>query len=75
MANGICALCNESAPFLDKKGNPFLHVHHIDYLANGGLDVIENCVAVCPNCHARIHSLNDPRDKEKLMQKVENRSL
>lgn len=75
IANGVCALCNEPAPFLDKKGQPFLHVHHIDYLADGGLDVIENCVALCPNCHAKIHSLNDPRDKEKLIQKVKNRSL
>ena len=43
---------------------PFFHSHHIDYLANGGLDTIENSIAVCPNFHYRIHELEDPQEKD-----------
>lgn len=73
IADGNCSLCGEPAPFNNKKGEPFLHVHHIDYLHTGGLDVLDNCVAVCPNCHAKIHELEDSKDKEKLLKSVENR--
>lgn len=75
LAKGVCALCDKPAPFKDKNNRPFLHAHHIEYLSNGGLDTLENCIAVCPNCHAKIHILNDPLDKEKLLQKVKKRSL
>lgn len=73
IAKGICQLCEQVAPF-EKEGKPFLHSHHIEYLSNGGLDTIENCIAVCPNCHARIHELEDIKDREKLLKKVSERS-
>lgn len=73
IAKGICQLCEQVAPF-EKEGKPFLHSHHIEYLSNGGLDTIENCIAVCPNCHARIHELEDIKDKKKLLKKVSERS-
>ena len=65
-ANGICDLCGEPAPFFDKNGNPYLELHHVITLANGGPDVIYNTVAICPNCHRRIHVLNNREDTEKL---------
>lgn len=74
LANGICQLCDNKAPF-EVKGKPFLHVHHIEYLANGGTDTIENAIAVCPNCHAKIHLLELKEDKEKLLRKVQEREL
>ena len=55
LANGICQLCDNKAPF-EVKGKPFLHVHHIEYLSRGGEDTIENAIAVCPNCHAKIQT-------------------
>ena len=55
LANGICQLCDNKAPF-EVKGKPFLHVHHIEYLSKGGEDTIENAIAVCPNCHAKIQT-------------------
>lgn len=73
LANGICVLCEKNAPFKDKHGNPFLHSHHINYLSQGGKDVIDNCIVVCPNCHAKIHTLKLSKDKEKLLEKVKNR--
>lgn len=65
-ANGICDLCGEPAPFFDRNGKPYLESHHVITLANGGPDVIYNTVAICPNCHRRIHVLNNREDKEKL---------
>lgn len=74
LANGICQLCDNKAPF-EVKGKPFLHVHHIEYLSKGGEDTIENAIAVCPNCHAKIHQLELEEDKEKLLRKVQERNL
>jgi 5-methylcytosine-specific restriction protein A len=55
-ANGKCDECKKPAPFNRKKnGAPYLEVHHIQPLSKGGLDEIENTIAVCPNCHCKIH--------------------
>ena len=54
-ANGKCQLCGNDAPFSDDFGLPFLEVHHVIPLANGGDDVVSNAVALCPNCHRRSH--------------------
>ena len=56
IANGHCAQCGARAPFRRKKdGSPYLEVHHIQLLANGGEDTVENAIAVCPNCHRHVH--------------------
>ena len=61
-ANGHCQLCGAAAPFIDQNGDPFLECHHIDWLSKGGMDSVDNCVALCPNCHRKMHILNDPND-------------
>lgn len=68
IANGICQLCEKVAPFTDKYGKPFLEVHHIQYLSKGGKDELENVVALCPNCHRRVHHLELEEEVEKLSQ-------
>jgi len=68
LAKGTCELCNNEEPFHDSKGQPYLETHHIKWLAEGGEDSIENTVAVCPNCHRKMHVLNLQADKEKLIQ-------
>ncbi|MFA6984211.1 MAG: HNH endonuclease, partial [Sedimentibacter sp.] len=65
-ANGVCQLCGQKAPFNNKEGIPYLECHHIEWLSEGGSDTIENTVALCPNCHRKMHVLNLPSDKEKL---------
>lgn len=67
-ANGKCQLCNEIAPFETKKGIPYLETHHIIWLSKGGTDTIENTVALCPNCHRKMHELNLKDDVSKLLQ-------
>jgi len=54
-ADGKCELCTKNAPFNKENGLPYLEVHHIVQLANGGADTVENTVAVCPNCHRALH--------------------
>jgi 5-methylcytosine-specific restriction protein A len=58
-ANGQCECCSGDAPFMDKDGVPFLEVHHLRTLADLGSDRHTNAVAVCPNCHRRLHFGND----------------
>jgi hypothetical protein len=69
-ANGICELCDQKAPFNNPKGEPFLEVHHIDYLCDDGHDSPDNAAALCPNCHRKMHILNDSKDVKKLKKKA-----
>ena len=55
-AKGKCERCNEDAPFKRRKDHsPYLEVHHIVQLANGGEDTVGNATALCPNCHRELH--------------------
>jgi 5-methylcytosine-specific restriction enzyme A len=72
VAEGICQLCKKPAPFVDKDGDPFLHAHHIIWLKRNGFDSIDNAIALCPNCHAKMHNLDLKEDIEKLTQIAKN---
>lgn len=55
-AKGICEACHQPAPFIKKSnGEPYLEVHHIKPLSDGGEDSLENVQAICPNCHREMH--------------------
>lgn len=71
-AGGTCDLCREPAPFL-VDGAPFLECHHVVHLANGGADEIENAVALCPNCHRKMHLIADNSDKQSLLNRISSR--
>jgi len=58
-ADGRCEICGDPAPFLKSGGVPFLEVHHVRHLADGGPDQTDNAVAACPNCHRRLHFASD----------------
>ena len=60
-ANGICEACGEPAPFVDKDGRPYLEVHHIRRLSDGGPEHPDWVAALCPNCHRRAHHGADAR--------------
>lgn len=72
-AEGKCQLCKKEAPFKNKYGEPYLETHHIVWLSRGGADSIENTTALCPNCHKKMHIVDDMDDVNKLKQ--ENISL
>ncbi len=41
--------------FLKENGKPFLEVHHVVPLAEGGEDYLGNAAAICPACHRELH--------------------
>lgn len=74
LAEGRCDLCGEQAPF-QVRGVPYLECHHVEHLANGGADTIANAVALCPNCHRRMHALDHAADRKRLRERIARRIL
>lgn len=70
LAKGKCGRCKKAAPFKRRaNGEPYLEVHHVKPLFKGGWDVLENTLALCPNCHADIHDeLRTPMEEEYIEQ-------
>ena len=56
-ANGRCENqnCKNPQPFIDKKGEIFLEIHHKIPYSECKKHTLENCIALCPNCHRREH--------------------
>lgn len=48
-----CCLCNE-------RKHTRMQCHHIIQEADGGPDTLENCIPLCPDCHAEVKAF-DPR--------------
>ena len=69
-ADGKCDMCGNDAPFIDKKGNPYLEEHHVVRLADGGEDSIDNAVALCPNCHREIHMIGTKEMDDALLKRI-----
>lgn len=70
-AAGVCEACGDEAPFVREDGKPFLEVHHVLALSDGGSDRPENAVACCPNCHRAFHHASDRvRRKESLYREI-----
>lgn len=67
IAKGNCMLCKDKAPFVHL-GKPFLESHHIRPLSEGGNDNINNLVAVCPNCHRKVHHVRKKKHMKELKQ-------
>ena len=67
-SNGKCELCGEQAPFNYRDGTPYLESHFVQWLSEGGSPTIDNVVALCPNCHKKIHVLHLQSDLVKLRE-------
>ena len=61
-AAGHCEGCGADAPFKTRGNQPFLEVHHVRRMADGGPDHPRWVAALCPNCHRRIHYGSDGAD-------------
>lgn len=70
-AKGLCELCKHNAPF-EMDGEPYLELHQLTSMSDGGLPVPENTVLLCPNCHTKIHQLKDSKDLEELNRVASN---
>lgn len=55
-AVGHCEGCQTAAPFIRKDGTPYLEPHHIRRVSDGGPDDPAFVIALCPNCHRRVHA-------------------
>lgn len=75
-ADGVCEGCGEAAPFTSKTGEPYLHAHHIYELSDGGSDTPDTVIALCPNCHYRVHHGKDGDEYNEMLEqklsKIEN---
>jgi 5-methylcytosine-specific restriction protein A len=56
-ADGKCEGCGGEAPFRTKAKpqRPYLEPHHTDRIADEGPDHPARVIALCPNCHRRVH--------------------
>jgi len=74
MADGMCQGCDREAPFVDENGDPYLEVHHLDRRSDGGADHPDNVIAICPNCHRRVHHGQDgDQFNRELIEQVKQR--
>ncbi len=73
MAKGKCRLCRKRGPFQDRVLElPFLAAHHVKRLSAGGRDSIDNTVALCPNCHRKMHlaDKDDVKDDVVVLRRI-----
>ena len=52
----------------------YLESHHVTWLSRGGYDLIDNVVALCPNCHRKIHIRYEDTDWEHLLYRIASRN-
>lgn len=71
-AGGSCEMpeCTNRL-FLTDKDKPYLEVHHLTWLRDGGADSCDNVAALCPSCHREVHlGKNRVRQTQKLRGEV-----
>jgi 5-methylcytosine-specific restriction protein A len=55
-SKGHCEGCGAPAPFHRADGSYYLEPHHIRRVSDGGPDHPAFVIALCPNCHRRVHA-------------------
>ena len=73
LAEGTCQGCEIGPKKLFKRasdGTPYLEVHHIKPLSDGGQDVLSNVCALCPTCHRLLHHGME-EDKKDILKNIE----
>lgn len=65
-----CQVCDKD--FLPDYGVAFSETHHVQYLAQGGLDISGNIVVICPNHHRIIHATNAHFNRQSLTYEYPN---
>jgi len=69
-AGGKCEMPDcELLLFERDDGRPYLEVHHIVPLAEGGDDTLRNAAALCPSCHRELHSGRLRKEKRAVLQR------
>lgn len=71
----VCSVCGiDFEKVYGNIGKGFIHIHHLVPISNIGkeykLDVYNDLVPVCPNCHCMLHQKNPPYTIEELKRKL-----
>ena len=76
LTEGKCERCDQSAPFYDKAGVPYL-LPKMFSNEDGELNEpsFENMVVLCPNCFSRIETLQESEEIERLKKKAAGHSV
>lgn len=72
-ADGVCEVpgCSHSL-FVRETGAPYLEVHHILPLSQGGEDTMLNVAAICPACHREHHfGTQQPTRRDALLNHIQ----
>ncbi|MFX4301517.1 HNH endonuclease [Alicyclobacillus tolerans] len=73
-SQGVCEACNEPAPFLTVRNEPYLEVHHLRRLSDGGPDHPEWVAGICPTCHRRAHyAIDAQKFNSGIAQKIKDK--
>lgn len=68
-----CQVSGCGFTFRQKSGKGYAEAHHLEHLADDGLDIPENIVILCANCHRQMHYAEVElvsRDRDKLTVKI-----
>ena len=65
-----CQICGMN--FRVKYDEPFAETHHIKPLGEGGLDLGENIIVICPNHHRIVHKTNPEFNRAKFLYRYPN---
>jgi 5-methylcytosine-specific restriction protein A len=70
-AQGKCECCGDDG-FIKNDESIFLEVHHLRLLAENGSDTTQNAIALCANCHRKLHyAKNKEEMRESLIKKID----
>lgn len=70
-AKGKCECCGVDG-FIKEDGSIFLEVHHLRLLAENGSDTPQNAVALCANCHRKLHyAKNKEEMRTELIKRID----
>lgn len=72
-----CAICEfDFGKFYGSAAEGFIHVHHIDKLANSEgqrkVDPIKDLIPLCPNCHSVVHLRKTPYRIKEVREMIES---
>lgn len=71
-ADGACEGCNKKAPFMAMDGSDYLEAHHTKRRSDSGPGDRRTVIALCPNCHSRVHfGIDGDAYNEDLKQKLQ----
>jgi 5-methylcytosine-specific restriction protein A len=71
-AAGVCEGCGENSPFTAMDGGDYLETHHTKRRSDSGPGNRKTVIALCPNCHSRVHfGIDGEAYNEQLKEKLQ----